>query len=413
MEDKQENQAAELFPDQGFGAGEAIDAIGERQTQRGEAYSFPLLPGAFLPWYDKNKRSLPWRQDQEPYHVWLSEIMLQQTRVEAARGYYLRFLAALPDLEALARADEELLLKLWEGLGYYNRAKNLQKAARRIVEELGGRFPSTFEGLMSLPGVGDYTAGAIGSICFDLPTPALDGNVLRLLARIGADDTPLEKPSLKKRLREGLARVYPQGRCGDFTQALIEAGALLCLPKGAPRCADCPATGFCLAYRRGLTAELPVRSGKKERRLEELTVFVLGSPGGLALRKRPPKGLLSSLWELPNVAGRLNPGEAVAAALKLLGDDAAALTLTRTQERSHIFSHVEWRMTCYYFDVGSREERLGLKADFAGELAEDRKPYAAGEKTKAGILPGEALVWATQQQLAEEYALPAAFSQFL
>ena len=404
--------------------------ITREEIQREGSGSFPLLPGAFLAWYDRNKRSLPWRRDQEPYHVWLSEIMLQQTRVEAARGYYQRFVEALPDVTALARADEELLLKLWEGLGYYNRARNLQKAAKVIADELGGEFPRDYAGLLALPGIGEYTAGAVGSICFDLPTPAIDGNVLRLLARINADETPLERPELKRRLNAELAKVYEalkpvkgRGRRGDFTQALIEAGALLCLPKGAPRCGDCPAAGFCLACRQGLTERLPVKSPKKARRVEERTVFVLERQGRLALRKRPASGLLSRLWELPNAAGKLDPPAAVGLALRLLAggaperpgkrpgvaknsryqDDPSGdgtvyrLTFSRVLERVHVFSHVEWRMRCYYFQVGGG----------AGE------PGAGLLEEKVGGAAEEGLVWVTQRQLAEEYALPTAFSQFL
>ena len=174
------------------------------------------LPELLLPWYEKHARDLPWRKDRDPYHVWLSEIMLQQTRVEAVKAYYERFLAALPDIQALAEADESLLFKLWEGLGYYRRAKHLQEAARRIVENFDGQFPSTFHDIRALPGVGDYTAGAIASQCFDQPTPALDGNVLRVLARYMEDYRPLGQTAVKKELKKQLAPLYPAGRCGRF-----------------------------------------------------------------------------------------------------------------------------------------------------------------------------------------------------
>ena len=208
------------------------------------------LPQALLPWYQENRRELPWRQDKEPYHVWLSEIMLQQTRVEAVKGYYARFLQALPDIESLSRCDDDLLHKLWEGLGYYSRVRNLKKAAIRIMEAHGGVFPSRYEDIRVLPGIGDYTAGAICSICFDAPTPAVDGNVLRVIARLTENDTPIDLPARKREVAVQLAEIYPE-EAGNFTQALMELGATLCGPNWKPRCAECPCAKFCLGNLRG------------------------------------------------------------------------------------------------------------------------------------------------------------------
>ena len=236
---------------------------------------FSQLPTLLLPWYEANKRDLPWRQDREPYHVWLSEIMLQQTRVEAVRSYYIRFLAALPTVRALAEADPEQLNKLWEGLGYYSRVRNLQKAAKQIMDLHSGIFPSDHEEIRKLAGIGDYTAGAVGSICFGLPTPAVDGNVLRVCSRLTADSSPIDKPQTKKALTASLAEIYPEGRCGDFTQALMELGATVCVPNGAPKCEACPLSAICLAHRDSLETELPIKTAKKPRRQEQMTVFVL------------------------------------------------------------------------------------------------------------------------------------------
>ena len=227
-----------------------------------------------LAWFARNKRDLPWRADREPYHVWLSEIMLQQTRVEAVRDYYVRFLQAAPDVFALAALPEERLLKLWEGLGYYNRARNLQKCARILVER-GGAFPDTVEELLALPGVGAYTAGAIASICFERPTAAVDGNVLRVCARVLDDDAPVDTPAYKSALTGALSACYPPGRCGDFTQSLMELGATVCVPNGAPKCAACPVAALCLARARGTAAQRPVKLPKRGRRAEERTVFLL------------------------------------------------------------------------------------------------------------------------------------------
>jgi len=302
---------------------------------------FSQLPELLLPWYEQHKRDLPWREDREPYHVWLSEIMLQQTRVEAVRGYYVRFLEALPTIEALANAPAEQLNKLWEGLGYYTRVRNLQKAAQQVMERHGGVFPPDHTAIRDLAGIGDYTAGAIGSICFGLPTPAVDGNVLRVCSRLTADDSPIDKPQTKKKLTEALAAIYPEGRCGDFTQALMELGATVCAPNGAPRCECCPLSAICLAHREGIETELPIKTPKKPRRVEEMTVFLLHLDGDYALNKRPDTGLLAGLWEFPHVPGKLALEDALA---QLDAWGAVPEEIEKSVERTHIFTHVQWEM---------------------------------------------------------------------
>ena len=335
---------------------------------------FFQLPRLLLPWYEVHKRDLPWRQDREPYHVWLSEIMLQQTRVEAVRGYYTRFLEKLPTVEALAEADPEELNKLWEGLGYYSRVRNLQKAAKQIVE-LGG-FPREHREILKLAGIGDYTAGAIGSICFELPTPAVDGNVLRVCARLTADSAPIDKPQTKKILTERLAAIYPKGRCGDFTQALMELGATVCVPNGAPKCDECPLSGICLAHRDGLTGELPVKTPKKPRKTEIMTVFILEYNGKYALSKRPENGLLAGLWEFPHVPGTLD-GEQALEQLNLW--DIESEEILRSSDKTHIFTHIQWDMHGWYIRCANAPETF---------------------------------TWAAEQELDDVYALPTAFRQF-
>lgn len=298
-----------------------------------------------LAWYPDHARDLPWRKDKNPYHVWLSEIMLQQTRVEAVKEYYKRFLQELPSIEALARVEEDRLLKLWEGLGYYNRARNLQKAALSIVEERNGRFPDTYEGILSLAGIGEYTAGAIGSICFDLPTPAIDGNVLRVYTRVMEDSSNIDKQSTKKQIRKELEVVYPNGQCGTFTQSLMELGATVCLPNGAPKCDECPLQTICLANEHNSWQKYPVRDEKKSRRLEEKTVFVLQCGDKIAVRKRDKKGLLSGMWEFPNVEGILIEQQAADVATQW---ETSPEQMKMNYNYTHIFSHVEWRMTAYY-----------------------------------------------------------------
>lgn len=334
------------------------------------------LPELLLAWYEQNHRELPWRRDREPYHVWLSEVMLQQTRVEAVRGYYARFLAALPDIPALAACDPNRLEKLWEGLGYYTRVRNLQKAAQLITERCGGRFPEEYADIRALPGVGDYTAGAICSICFGKPTPAVDGNVLRVLSRVTADAEPVTKQSVRQTYAERLAELYPAGRCGDFTQALMELGATVCVPNGEPDCARCPLSALCEAKKRGKQTDFPVRQAKKPRRKEEKTVLILTCGGALAVRKRPEKGLLAGLWELPNTEGRLDAGQALSFAQSL---GAKPGELLKMAEKTHIFTHVEWEMRGYYIECTEKN----------GDL-----------------------IWADADRLAADIALPTAFRQF-
>lgn len=333
------------------------------------------LPGALLPWYYENRRDLPWRQDREPYHVWLSEIMLQQTRVEAVKGYYARFLAALPTISALAHCDDDKLHKLWEGLGYYSRVRNLKKAAGVILERFGGQFPTQYQDVRALPGIGDYTAGAICSICFGQATPAVDGNVLRVLSRLLNDPTPIDLPAQKMRIRSMLEKVYP-GDTSGFTQALMELGATLCGPNRAPDCAHCPCQSFCRGYQLGTAPALPLKSPKRQRRQEDLTVLILRRDGHYALCKRPAQGLLAGLWEFPNVPGALTPSQALETATAL---GLRPRELLRKLERKHIFTHIQWNMTGYFLEVTE---------------------------------PGEGLTWLTPEEIESTSALPTAFRQF-
>ncbi|MBQ9149183.1 MAG: A/G-specific adenine glycosylase [Oscillospiraceae bacterium] len=333
------------------------------------------LPQALLPWYEENKRDLPWRQDREPYHIWLSEIMLQQTRVEAVKGYYARFLEKLPAIEGLAGCDDDTLHKLWEGLGYYSRVRNLKKAAIRVMEDYGGRFPGEYEDVLSLPGIGDYTAGAICSIAFNRPTPAVDGNVLRVIARITEDDTPIDLPAYKKAVRQRLAAIYPE-QAGDFTQALMELGATLCGPNWKPRCEECPCKDFCGGYRHGTAERFPVKLPKKGRRVEEMTVFIACCDGHYALRKRPDTGLLAGLWEFPHIPGKPDTEVALEAATEM---GLRPRELLRSVERKHIFTHIEWQMRGYYLETTDCTEGF---------------------------------VWLTAEEIRRDAALPTAFRQF-
>lgn len=337
------------------------------------------LPRALLAWYDGCARILPWRDDPTAYHVWVSEIMLQQTRVSAVLPYYERFLAALPDVETLAGAEEDVLLKLWEGLGYYNRVRNLQKAARCIMEQHGGCFPGDYETILTLPGIGEYTAGAIASIAFGEKVPAVDGNVLRVVARITGDGSDVLQAKVKAKFRSWLLSVQPDDRPGDFNQALMELGAVVCLPNGAPRCDGCPARAFCAAHLENTWQRLPVKKKKAPRRVEEKTVFVLKSPAGVALRKRPDAGLLAGLWEFPNVPGALDEAQAVA---QVEAWGLRAMNWQQRLEAKHIFTHVEWHMRGYVLEVKSTEEGDFLWADGA-KMEECALPSAFARFTQA------------------------------
>ncbi|MCD8117034.1 MAG: A/G-specific adenine glycosylase [Oscillospiraceae bacterium] len=312
------------------------------------------LAEALLPWYDIHKRPLPWRQDPTPYRVWVSEIMLQQTRIEAVRGYFDRFMAALPTVEALAAAEEETALKLWEGLGYYSRARNLRRAAQIVMEEYDGRIPSDVKALRALPGIGDYTAGAVASIAFGLPEPAVDGNVLRICARLTACGESIGDGRVKRRFHEELRTQYPTVRCGDLTSAVMELGETVCLP-GTPDCESCPLWDKCLARARGRQTDYPVMPDKRPRRIQPRTVFILTCQGRTALRRRPDKGLLAGLWELPNVEGRLDEQAALAQAAAW---GCGPVKAASCGEAVHIFTHLEWHMTGWRIECAVMPERF-------------------------------------------------------
>ena len=328
-------------------------------------------------WYPAHARNLPWRKDREPYHVWLSEIMLQQTRVEAVREYYHRFLTELPTVYDLAQVEDDRLMKLWEGLGYYNRARNLKKAAQTIVSEYAGEFPDTYEEILSLSGIGTYTAGAIASICFELPTPAVDGNVLRVYTRVMEDFSNIDRQSVRNRIREELKADYPKGKCGIATQSLMELGATVCVPNGAPKCEVCPLKDICLASANGTWRELPVREEKKKRKIIQKTVLVMQCGERYAIRKRPKTGLLAGLWEFPNADLVLNTQQAVDLASEW---KAAPKQIKMKYQYTHIFSHVEWHMDAYYIECENKPQ------DF---------------------------IWVTLEELHAQYALPSAFRPFL
>ena len=338
------------------------------------------MAGPLIRWYQKNKRDLPWRDKPDAYRVWVSEIMLQQTRVEAVKPYYDRFLKALPGVEELAGAKEDTLLKLWEGLGYYNRVRNMQKAARQVMADYGGEFPGKYEEILSLKGIGSYTAGAISAFAFGIPKAAVDGNVLRVVSRILALGDDIMKQSVRKNMEIQLERVIPDNQAGDFNQALIELGAIVCVPNGEPKCGECPLKNICRAHRLGREAEFPVKSKPKGRRIEERTIFIFRDGQTAAVRKRPSKGLLAGMYELPGVEGHLSQDEAVAYSREI------GLSPVRIQplgEAKHIFSHVEWHMTGYLVQVDELEKACS-----------------------------EEMIFASPKEVQDKYPMPSAFEKY-
>ena len=325
-------------------------------------------------WYRENKRDLPWRENPEAYRVWISEIMLQQTRVEAVKGYYDRFLKTLPDVQSLAEAEEDQLLKLWEGLGYYNRVRNMQKAARQIMVDYHGVFPSDYEEIRSLTGIGSYTAGAISSFAFGKPEPAVDGNVLRVLTRILADHSDIMKQSTKTKMEKALRKVIPEGSPSDFNQGLIELGAIVCVPNGEPKCQECPVSHLCRAREEGRISEFPVKKKAK-------TILVFRDDEEIAIGKRDKKGLLAGLYELPNVPGHLSRKE-VENYCKEIG--LLPIRIKKLPAAKHIFSHVEWHMIGYDIRVDELEK--------------------TNKKEFLFIHPGE---------IEKTYPIPAAFEMYM
>ena len=337
----------------------------------------PEAVSLLIEWYSANRRLLPWRQDPTPYHTWIAEIMLQQTRIEAVIPYYERFLREIPDISALAAIPEDRLLKLWEGLGYYSRARNLRKAARILMERFNGVLPASTEELKKLPGIGDYTAGSIASISFGLPEPAVDGNVMRVMTRLLACPDDIGAPAARREMTKLLRSYYPEGdEAALLTEGIMELGETVCLPNGFPLCPGCPLRGLCLAHELGAELRYPVRAAKKPRRIEEKTVFLFRCGSRFAIQRRPGSGLLAKLWEFPNEEGRLSPEEACAAAgaMGIAAEHAEAL-----REAVHIFTHVEWHMTGYLIDCPEESP---------------------------------CFVWKTPEEIARDYSLPAAFRAY-
>lgn len=347
-----------------------------------EEYPLGQLAEPLLEWFSVHARVLPWREDPSPYRVWVSEIMLQQTRVEAVKPYFERFVKELPNVSALAACGQEQLLKLWEGLGYYNRVRNMQAAAKTMMESYDGQLPADYEELLKLKGIGHYTAGAVASIAYGIPVPAVDGNVLRILMRVSADDSDIQKQSVKAKAERLLLPVIPKGRAGAFNQALMELGALVCVPNGEPKCSECPWMPLCRAYQEKSYGRLPVKGKPKPRKIEEKTVLLIRDGQRVLLHRRPDKGLLAGMYEFPNLPGHKTRDEVTAYVKEM---ELTPIKIEPLEHAGHIFSHIEWHMTGYMVRVAQLEDPQ---------------------------VPGSGFVFAQAADAEEKYAIPSAFARY-
>ena len=328
---------------------------------------------ALLTWYDENSRILPWRSNPTPYNVWVSEIMLQQTRVEAVKPYFERFISTLPNLVSLAQASDDELHKLWEGLGYYNRVKNMKKCAQYCVEHYDAKLPSTAKQLKELPGIGDYTAGAIASIAFHEPCPAVDGNVLRVFSRLLVSEDDILKERTKRKFQTIIQDYIPNDRCADFTQALMEIGALICVPNALPRCNICPLASDCIGYQTHQEQRLPNKAKKKARRIEKKMILCIVCGNEVALHQRASNVLLADLYEFITMDEIIKRKDILAKY-----ENLEIVKVKKMPASTHVFSHVEWHMQGYLLVVNKKEDGL----------------------------------WATRQAIEETYAIPTAFKAY-
>ena len=330
-----------------------------------------------LAWYRLNRRSFPWRDTNDPFDVWISEIMLQQTRTEAVISYFERFKKEIPDIETLARIKEDDLLRLWEGLGYYSRARNLKRCAVKIVEEHDGKIPEDHDLLLKLPGIGPYTAGAIMAIAYGKPFAAVDGNVLRVLARYFAIREDIRSDAVRKQLSEIIEQAYAKEKVddpkfiSDLTQAFMDLGATVCIPNGKPHCEYCPLQKDCAAFNHDLCEEIPYRSRNKKRKVVDRTLFIIRNADRFLVRRRPKKGLLAGMYEFIGTDEKMGE-DRTREYLKKEGYDA--LQIRRLPCSKHIFTHLEWHMDAYEvkigdFDLPLKEGQMLVTKDELAKLA--------------------------------------------
>lgn len=318
-----------------------------------------LIQKVLLEWFEKNQRPLPWREKYEPYHVWISEIMLQQTQVKTVLPYFDRWIKSLPTIQSVAQAPEDQILKLWEGLGYYSRARNLQRAAKVIMEKHRGIFPQNYQDVLALPGIGKYTAGAITSIAFNQDQPLVDGNVIRVLSRLFLYVQNTRLPQAEKQMWEWASEILPKGKARYFNQALMELGALQCTPK-SPDCPKCPLNQVCRAYQQDVVEQLPDRGPKKELKYIEVSIGIIRKDGKIFIQKRPEKGLMAGLWEFPG--GKVEKGETQRGALEREIKEELGISLKNIklkQKIKHAYTSFKVNLHCFEADYAAGDLKLG------------------------------------------------------
>ena len=341
-----------------------------------------------LSWFTEHQRALPWREDYNPYQVWISEIMLQQTQVKTVLPYFERWMGELPTIRSVAEADEDRILKLWEGLGYYSRARNIQKAARQIMEKHGGQFPSGYDDILALPGVGKYTACAIASIAFNQDLPVVDGNVIRVLSRLFLYAKNTRLPEAEKQMWRWAKDILPKGEARYFNQALMEFGALQCTP-AATDCSPCPLRSRCQAYKKGLVGKLPDRGPKKELKNIKIAIAVIKKDGKVFIQKRPPTGLMAGLWEFPG--GKAEKGESALKALHREIAEELGISISnvrRIKKIRHAYTSYKVDLHCFEADYESGEIELKAATDCKWVSVSELRDYpfpAANVELIAGL----------------------------
>ncbi len=354
-----------------------------------------LLQENLLDWFDKNKRDLPFRQTKDPYLIWVSEIMAQQTQIDTLIPYFNDFIKKFPSLDSLAQAPEDAILRAWQGLGYYSRARNLHKAAQLVVSDYGGVLPKSYQGLLKLPGIGPYTGGAIASIAYNEAVTAVDGNVLRVISRYANSPLDINQNATKKIISNWLETILPP-RVGAFNQALMELGALVCRPKG-PKCLVCPISSGCLAFKQGTQDALPIKKKKTKPIIQQMEVGIVKQAGHYFLIKRPKKGLLSNLWAFPIVQATTTKGESITTYLKTLFPGLLEPVLIGRAR--HVFSHIIWEMTLYSYTLPSL-------------LEETKTPYQLRPKASNDPASFQEGLFLGPEQI-DGLALPVAFSKLI
>ena len=361
-----------------------------KQWQTWDEEKIKTFQETFLTWYHKEKRNLPWRATNDPYAIWISEIMLQQTRVETVIGYFYRFMEQFPTIQDLAAAEEQKLLKVWEGLGYYSRARNLKAAAQQIVAEFDGEMPQSIEEIRSLKGIGPYTAGAIGSIAFGLPEPAIDGNVMRVVSRLFCIEADIAKASSRRPFDEAMRTIISPDEPGEFNQALMDLGSRICTPT-TPKCEECPISQYCLAYAESRQTDFPVKSKKAKPKDVYYIAGAIEDQGSFLLVQRPETGLLASMWHFPLVEVTKEQYDALQRtwakeeqlqldliaeddALEIFPDLPVVWQKRHFGEITHIFSHLKWHVLLFY----------GRKR---GELTLQDSEWAAKESFQNYVFP--------------------------